>query len=319
MMGILRRIGRAAGIVAAAACASLSALPADGATVKVFTSGNGLPSDWVTALAIATDGKIWAGTGNAGVFLLDPKSGAVTVYRAKDGLPSEEVTSVALFQGKVYVGTANGIGIFDGSRWETLMKMGTVTFRNVRLGVSPDGKELWASSVYLSGGTVRFDGKEWKFMGGEGRGLFNEIEGFAFLPDGVLMGSGQGTVYLHKGTDVIPLKEGLPPTNIFAVAAWNGNAVAGTAAGLFERAGGKWTPVRMVAGMEGGPIFALSVRDALLAAGTQGGVVLLVKGKAPVVFNPSNGIPSGKITAIAAGSAFIAAGTARGLAVIVDF
>ncbi len=317
-MGILKRNGRGAGVLAAAAWIGLSVLPAGAAGVQVFTSGNGLPSDWVTALAVAPDGKIWAGTGNAGIALLDPTSGRASAYRAKDGLPSDEVTSVALFGGKVYVGTANGIGIFDGSRWETVQKTGTVTFRNVRLAASPDGKELWASSVYIGGGTVRFDGRDWKFIGGEGRGLFNDIEGFGFLPDGVLMGSGQGAVYLHKGPDVIPLAEGFPPTNVFAVAAWNGNAVAGTAAGLFERSGGKWAPVALPAGMAGKPVFALSVRGGILAVGTQEGVVFLGKGKFPAAFTQADGLPAGKVSAVASGDGFVAAGTARGLAVIRD-
>ena len=39
-------------------------------------------------------------------------------------------------------------------------------------------------------------------MGGEGRGLFNDVQGFAFLPGEVLMGSGSGAVYLRKGADV---------------------------------------------------------------------------------------------------------------------
>jgi len=315
-MGNMKRTGTATRILALAAWVCLSALRAGAADVKVYTSVNGLPSDWVTALAVAQDGKVWAGTGNAGVALLDPETGRVSAYRAKDGLPSDEVTSIALFSGKVYVGTADGIGIFDGSRWETIRKSGTVTFRNVRLAASPDGKERWASSVYLSGGTVRFDGKEWKFMGGEGRGLFNEIEGFAFLPEGVLMGSGQGTAYLHKGIDVIPMTDGLPPTNIFSVAAWKGNAVAGTAAGLFERSAGKWVPVALPAGMAGKPVFALSVRDGVLAVGSQEGVVLLGGGKSPLAFTQADGLPPGKVTAIAAGDGFVAAGTARGLAVI---
>jgi len=315
-MGILKRTGPAAGFLAAVVWMCLSAPTAGAAGVQVYTSANGLPSDWVTALAVAQDGKVWAGTGNAGVALLDPKSGRVTAYRAKDGLPADEVTSIAGFGGKVYVGTANGIGIFDGSRWETVQKTGTVTLRNVRLAASPDGKELWASSVYLSGGTVRFDGKEWKFMGGAGRGLFNDIEGFGFLPDGVLMGSGQGTVYLHRGADVVPLPEGLPPTSIFTVAAWEGNAVAGTAIGLFGRSDGKWVPVLLPAGMDGKPVFALSARDGLLAVGTQEGVVLLAKGKPPVAFTHSNGLPPGKVTAVAIGDGFVAAGTARGLAII---
>jgi hypothetical protein len=117
---------------------------------------------------------------------------------------------------------------------------------------------------------------------------------------------------------VIPLTEGLPPTNIFAVAAWEGNAVAGTAAGLFERSGGKWAPVPLPAGMAGKPVFALSARDGLLAVGAQEGVVLLGKGKSPKVFTHENGLPPGKVTAVAIGDGFVAAGTARGLAVIKD-
>ncbi len=302
----------------AAACAVLLALlpiAAAAADIQVITVADGLPSSWVTAVAAAPDGKLWVGTGDAGVYLLDPATRAGKGYRASDGLSSDAVVSIAAFGGKVYVGTSAGLSVFDGNGWSTVPKVENVTMRNVRVAASPDGKELWACSVYLAGGTVRFDGTAWKFMGGKGRGLFNDVQGFAFLPGEVLMGSGSGAVYVSKGPGVEPLTAGLPPSNVFAVGTAGANWLAGTSRGLF-RFDGKWTPVALPAGFAGSPVFALASTEGAAVAGTGAGLARAGGAGAARVLTPADGLPSGRITSVAVTSGVVAAGTTGGLALV---
>lgn len=294
---------------------ALLAAAANAADVRVLTAADGLPSGWVTALAAAPDGKLWVGTGNAGVYLLDPATLAGKGYRAADGLSSDAVVSIAPFGGKVYVGTSAGLSVFDGEKWSTIGKIENVTMRNVRLAASPDGRELWACSVYLAGGTVRFDGSAWKFMGGEGRGLFNDVQGFAFRPGEVLMGSGAGAVHLRKGADVETLAAGFPPSNVFAVGTVGAEWLAGTSRGLV-RYEGKWIPVALPAGFAGSPAFAIAPVEGAAIVGTGAGLARLdVAGRAKVLTH-ADGLPAGRITAVAASDGVVAAGTAGGLALV---
>ena len=304
-----------AGILVAALAGMFSAA-AFAADIRILTTADGLPSNWVSALAAAPDGKLWVGTGNAGIALLDPAGKTTNVYTAKKGgLPSDEVTAVGLFEGKVYVGTAGGLAIFDGSSWEAVAQIRNVTLRNVRLAASPDGKELWVSSVYLAGGLLRFDGREWTFMGGEGRGLFNGVAAFAFSPEGVLLGTVSGGAYLHKGTDVLPLKEGLPPVSVFSAAALGNRIFLGTSRGLFEWDGTRWNDVPLPEGFARQPVFSLAASGSdLLVAGAGG--IARISGKKTTVLTVTSGLPPGKIKSLSVGGEYVAAGTPSGLAIL---
>lgn len=309
-------IGRIAGIgLALAALLLLTPADGSGADIRVLTAKDGLPSGWVTALAAAPDGKLWVGTGNAGVYVLDPATLAGKGYRAADGLSSDAVVSIAPFGGKVYVGTSAGLSVFDGTAWTTIGKIESVTMRNVRLAASPDGKELWACSVYLAGGTVRFDGSEWKFMGGEGRGLFNDMQGFAFRPGEVLMGSGAGAALVRKGADVETLAADFPPSNVFAVGTLGTEWLAGTSKGLV-RYDGKWIPVALPAGFAGSPAFAIASVEGAAIVGTGAGLARVVVGGQAKALTQADGLPPGRITAVAVSDGVVAAGTAAGLALV---
>jgi ligand-binding sensor domain-containing protein len=301
-------------IAAALGCFLFSAVAAGAIETTVLTTAEGLPSNWVTALAIAPDGKLWIGTGDAGLHVIDPATGKGRGYRAADGLSSDSVVSVAFFGGKAYVGTAAALSILDGGSWRTIDKVENVTMRNVRVAASPDGKQLWACSVYLAGGTVRLEGNAWKFMGGEGRGLFNDVQGFAFLPEGVLLGDGSGAAYLHTGTDVRPLAEGFPAANVFSAAAYKGKGFLGTARGLFEYEG-RWKRFSLPPGVAGSPVFALAVKGDRLVAGTANGLASS-GGGAVKSMGTADGLPAARVTAVAIGTDYVAAGTARGVALI---
>lgn len=308
---------RARGVASLAAAFAISCSFAHAAEIRIFAKGTGLPSSWVTALSAEPGGKLWVGTGNAGVYLLDPATGTGKGYAAPDGLAAGEVTSIARFQGKVYVGTSGGLSVLQDGRWAPVVDSGGVDMRNLRLAVSPDGKELWGAAVTLAGGVARFDGKEWKFMGGEGRGLFNDVQGFAFLPDGVLMGSGSGVPYLHRGADVAAAGDGFPPVNILCATAWKGKAYLGTNRGLYVR-DGKWREVALPQGIRGAPVFSLADAGDVLLAGTGSGLAK-VSGGGVRTLVPTDGLPAPRVLAVAAGEGYVAAGTANGLAIIRDW
>jgi len=291
-----------------------SIVAAGAAELQVLTTADGLPSNWVTALAAAPDGKLWAGTGDAGVYAFDPATGTGKGYRVADGLSGDSVVSIAPFQGNVYVGTSTGLSVFDGKAWKAIGKVENVTMRNVRVAASPDGKELWACAVHLAGGTVRFDGNAWKFMGGEGRGLFNNVQGFAFLPDGVLLGDGSGAAYLNTGTDVRSLTEGIPAANVFSAAAFQGKGLLGTSRGLFEY-DRRWNQVPLPTGFGSAPVFALAAQGDRWVAGTANGLVFFASGSLKTV-GTVDGLPAARVIAVAIGPDYLAAGTARGLAIV---
>ncbi len=307
-----RRVKRIA--LAAAGWILCSAVFARAAEIRVLTTADGLPSNWVTALAAAPDGRLWIGTGDAGLYAFDPATGKGKAYRAADGLSSDAVVSVAVAGGKVYAGTAAALSVFDGGAWSTIEKVENVTMRNVRVAASPDGKQVWACSVYLAGGTVRFDGNAWKFMGGEGRGLFNDVQGFAFLPEGVLLGDGSGGAFLHTGKDVRPLSQDLPPSNVFAAAAFHGKALLGTSRGVYEH-DGRWYSVPAPPGFDGAAVFALAAQGGRFVAGTANGLTSSDAGSVKSL-DVSDGLPSARVTAVAIGPDYVAAGTARGVALI---
>lgn len=282
------------------------------ADVRLLTTADGLPSNWITALAPAPEGRLWVGTGDAGLFLWEPGRGVVRGYRASDGLPSDEVVSVAVYAGKVHAGTATGLAVLSGDRWEATGQIQNVTLRNVRLWVSPDGKELWACSVYLAGGLLRFDGRDWAFMGGEGRGLFNDVQGLAFGSSGVLLGTGAGAAYLKKGAEVVSLTEGLPPVNIFTAGALGENFLLGTNRGLWEHAGSGWREVSLPEGFAKRPVFALAVRGAEWIAGAAAGLAAGGAGE-PRVLTEAAGVPLRRVMAVATTADAVYGATAGGL------
>lgn len=152
-------------------------------------------------------------------------------------------------------------------------------------------------------------------MGGEGRGLFNNVKGFAFLPEGVLMASWGGAPYLHKGDDVLPLLEGLPPANLLAAGTRGGKWVVGGSRGLFEF-DGKWKEIRLLPGTPGFAVFDLSTAGDTLYAGTVKGLFRLSGGGILSALSEADGLPDSVVSAVAAGKGYTAAGTARGLALV---
>jgi ligand-binding sensor domain-containing protein len=286
---------------------------AEAADVSVVNRDSGLSSNDVRALAV--DGtRVYAATGRNGIALFDSSRRTVTDISGNAPLAKKEIASLAVFQGKLYVGTSADLLVYDGRGWGRLEKAENVTFRNVMLAASPDGKELWAAAMTLAGGTTKFDGSKWTFMGGAGRGLFNDISSFAFGKEGTWMGSSTGTVYLHKGSDVQFFRDGLSGI-VLAVAAAGDAVYAGTNRGLFRFTGSAWKPVAFPDEWGGVQVSSMAADGETLYLGTTAGLVR-IKGGKPERLTATGGLPAGPVQAVAAGNGLVFAGTSGGLAVV---
>ena len=78
----------------------------------MFTTAQGLPGDWVSALLPAEDGTLWVGT-TAGLARL--ANGRVEpVFTTAQGLPDNEVSALLpAGDGALWVGTADGLARFE--------------------------------------------------------------------------------------------------------------------------------------------------------------------------------------------------------------
>ncbi|MFN8472055.1 MAG: two-component regulator propeller domain-containing protein [Anaerolineae bacterium] len=100
------------------------------------SSGNGLPTNNVSAVAVGSDGRIWVGTGSlrdstgSGLAVLDPTRSSWTTYTIQDGLASNNITSIVTTpEGDVWVAGASywsdgkrlggGVSMLRGGTWTT--------------------------------------------------------------------------------------------------------------------------------------------------------------------------------------------------------
>lgn len=297
-----------------AAAAALLALAGEprAADVRRIPQAPGIPKGNVTAL-LAADGRLYAAVAEKGLYVYDTGAGTVRRFGGNDGLPSDDVRSLALYGGRVYAGTAGGIGAQDGERWLPTLQAKGFPLRNVLVASSPDGKRLWACAKHLSGGIFRFDGKEWWFMGGQGRGLFNDVSAIAFPSGAVLLGAAAGMVYEFKGEQVEALSDGFPAANVNALEERGGAYYLGTNRGLFVWRGKGWTRPLVPQAFVDSPVFALlRVESDLFVAGVRGLLLLDRKGGARIL-SGRDGFPEGPVTALGAGGKTVFAATDQGV------
>jgi ligand-binding sensor domain-containing protein len=107
---------------------------------------DGLPTDDVTALAVAPDGSVWIGTFQGGAAVFDGASW--TTYAQEDGLAfhsSIEAVAVAP-DGAAWFGTDNGLSRFDGQSWTTFTDAdGPIGETILGITVASDGSMLFGT------------------------------------------------------------------------------------------------------------------------------------------------------------------------------
>ncbi len=92
-------------------------------------------SRYVTSIATAPDGSVWAAT-RGGVLWRDP-AGSWRKFTVLDGLPSNEVLSISIDNGSVTASCPTSGAVWDGSMWKQAPRKS-----------SPDGQDTLCSCVW---------------------------------------------------------------------------------------------------------------------------------------------------------------------------
>lgn len=290
--------------------------PVFSAEVRIVTRSDGLPSDWVTALA-SGDGGIWAGTLDGGLARLSPSGRVDRVYGTRDGLPSMKITSLSFYGGVLYAGTGDGLGVFDGFSWNAVREAGNVLLRNVVIRTDPSGGMLWLGAVNTSGGLLRFDGKTWQNLGGEGRGPLNHVQAFAFQGDAAWLGSMNSGVYRRTDADFqyFVTESGLPSANVTSLETFEGAVWAGTSLGPARFESGRWVSFRSPGVFPLSAVFCLAASPKALYLGGREGLVRYRDGRFEMLRATIDDSPLvvGRVNALLVRGDTVYAGTSGGL------
>lgn len=154
----------------------------------VYTPDNGLPSEYVTALAVDANGDVWAGTQD-GLSLFDGEGW--TTYTTADGLPANTITALAPdATGGLWIATAgSGATLYNGETWEHLTTVGLAD-RDVRALAEDAEGSIWFATA---GGVSRFDGEAWT--------AYTVFDGLASNDNSALAVDGSGAVWAGGAAD----------------------------------------------------------------------------------------------------------------------
>jgi signal transduction histidine kinase/ligand-binding sensor domain-containing protein len=87
---------------------------------KIFTTRDGLSSDYIRAIADDAEGNLWIGTERGGLNRLHDGQFTAFHRQAKEGLPSDNISSLHNDeQGILWIGTSSGLARYDRGQWTT--------------------------------------------------------------------------------------------------------------------------------------------------------------------------------------------------------
>jgi len=166
-------------------------------TYTKFLMENGLPSNGVSAIAIAPDDSLWI-AGN-GVSHFDGQTWVT--YNEDDGLADNDVGVIDIApNGDIWVGTWGGISRFDGRVWTTYSTKTDLYAgsRVLSLRVASDGSVLAGTFENGEFWISYFDGKTWTTYPSD------YTHSIAIAPDGTAwLGTWSGIARFERGTGEI--------------------------------------------------------------------------------------------------------------------
>ena len=111
-----------------------------------------IASNAITSLALDRSGRLWAGTGDAGVSRLRADRSGWDLVNRFDGLPSDSVTTLLAVGDTVWIGTKHGLALWNGTLVTGSLPDGNTvsfdtTFHDVAVtGIVQLGDTLWMST-----------------------------------------------------------------------------------------------------------------------------------------------------------------------------
>ncbi len=127
----------------------------DGANRKTYTTSNStIPSNYLTAVVVDRQGRVWVGTYGAGVGRLENDQWS------KFSFANNYITALALdANGAPWIATGDGVFIFDGKQWVRLTQATGLTSSRVNaLAIGRDGR-VWFGT---DNGVTVYDGKTYR-------------------------------------------------------------------------------------------------------------------------------------------------------------
>ena len=169
------------------------------AQLKLFTTVDGLPDDFVRSLYTDKDGSLWIGTRNG---LSHYAHGAFTSYSQLDGLGSDLIGSILRGRdGKLWVGTLNGLSQFDGKEFKNFTVKDGLGGNAITAIVEDNDGTLWVAAH--AAGLARYKAGAFAPIDSTKAGLPEEIDSALISPDA----NGQSGLWLGspKGVYHVPL------------------------------------------------------------------------------------------------------------------
>ena len=184
----------------------------DGATRKTYaTSNSAIPSDYVSAVAIDKQKRVWIGTTNAGVARLENDQWT------KFSLANNYINALAIDSaGNVWVATSDGAFFFDGKAWTRYTaSAGLASHRVNAIAIAPDN-QVWFGT---DNGVSVFDGKAFRSFT-QADGLpDNLVRALAVDATRVWVGTGRGLAVFENGKWKTHTRaDGLPDNEITTLA-----------------------------------------------------------------------------------------------------
>lgn len=150
--------------------------------------------DMFEGVVAAPDGAIWAGNGFGDICQFDPSAETcLVIYDGEDGMVGDLNDLLLDDQGNVYYGGEDGISLFDGSGWQTLV-LDELPASNEYDAITqtPDGT-IWLGGRFgLQTFSAENPDAAWKHndMGG-----YNRVSTFHLGEEGIWIGHGDGASY----------------------------------------------------------------------------------------------------------------------------
>lgn len=226
--------------------------------INKFNTSDGLPMNLISAIYV-DETEAWVGTSGGGAARYIFAEGNWLVTASTSGLASDFVSDITKFQGKVYVGTKQGISVWDGFDWNSITEQRQVLLHNPTFAVY--NNELWVAARNMRGGIVSFDGNKWTDRSSIKPGvLFNNASDFTFDGPDMWIGTTNRGVNVKKGKDwlIYSVTDGIASNFIYTMAVKGGKAYLGGCCGMSYFDGNRWTIYDVPEGMPHSTVNALS-------------------------------------------------------------
>ena len=247
---------------------------------------------WIRGIAEDTEGALWFGTNESGVFRV--YNGSIKQYSQKEGLPSDTVQCVvAAPDGDVWVCTVNGLVRFSDGKLTTYKTDAHLATNTLRAATIDRAGKLWVggeSSILNVWNGSAFDSVPLASIPPDAG-----VRSILTSRDGTLwVGTTGGLIAKKNGQErLITTKDGLGDSWILAlIESADGSIFIGTRSGFSRWHNGELDSFRPQEGLSQSTVFSLyQDREGSLWVGTKHGLNQFLDGRA-VPYTVNEGLPT---------------------------